>query len=429
MQPTDDPAAGETRHVKVAIVHEWLESYAGSERVLEQLIACYPQADIFSVVDFMSSGERGFLRGRPVTTSFIQRLPLARRRFRAYLGLMPLAVEQFDLTGYELILSSSHAVAKGVITGPDQLHISYVHSPMRYAWDLQHQYLRQARLTRGIKSLYARWLLSRLRQWDIRTATGVDLFVANSTYIARRIRKAYRREADIVHPPVDVDGFTFRAAKEDYYFVVSRQVPYKRIDLIARAFAAMPGRRLVIVGEGPEHARVVAAANGAANITLRGAVGHDALIGLMQSARALVVAAEEDFGITMVEAQACGTPVIAFARGGAQDIVVTRPHGTTGVLFDEQDAASIMAAVERFERLEPAIAPQDCRANAMRFTVDAFRARMSALVEAALAAQRRDTCEPQTRRREWPGETRRPAARGLDTPWPAVERLEPETIG
>lgn len=374
--------------LKVAIVHEWLESYAGSERVLEQLIACFPQADIFTVVDFMPPDQRAFLGGRRVTTSFIQRLPFARRQFRAFLGLMTLAVEQFDMTGYELIISSSHAVAKGVISGPDQLHISYVHSPMRYAWDLQHQYLRQANMATGLKGAYARWLLSRLRQWDVRTSTSVDLFVANSAYIARRIRKAYRRQADVIHPPVDVRGFEYCPEKSDYYFVVSRQVPYKRIDLIAQAFAQMPDRKLIIVGDGPEHAKVVAAAAGAANIELRGAIGHAELVGLMQSAKALVVAAEEDFGITMVEAQACGTPVIAFSRGGAQDILVKSGAGVTGVLFDEQTDVSIIGAVLRMEHLEAGIQPEDCRANAMRFTVEAFRRRICDLVASALAEQR-----------------------------------------
>jgi glycosyltransferase involved in cell wall biosynthesis len=379
--PTTSPGCG----LRVAIVHEWLENYAGSERVVEQLLQCFPQADLFAIVDVMPPAERAFLNGRQVTTSFIQRLPFARRHFRAYLGLMPFAVEQFDLAGYDLILSSSHAVAKGVLTGPDQVHISYVHSPMRYAWDLQHQYLRQAGLTWGVKSLYARWLLSRLRQWDVRTATSVDVFVANSRYIARRIRKAYRREALVIHPPVDVDEFALGTVTDDYYFVVSRQVPYKRVDLIAAAFAAMPDRKLIIVGEGPEHANVVAATRGAPNISLRGAVPNGELVGLIQSARALVVAAEEDFGITMVEAQACGTPVISFGRGGACDIVATEESGPpTGVLFAAQTPASIIDAVERFEAMRPAITRAACRANAMRFTASVFRARMLDLVETSM---------------------------------------------
>jgi glycosyltransferase involved in cell wall biosynthesis len=363
--------------LKVAVVHEWLDTYAGSERVVEQILHCFPQADIFAIVDFMPDEQRGFLNGRKVTTTFIQNLPLARRRFRSYLGLMPFAVEQFDLSPYELIISSSHAVAKGIITGPDQIHISYVHSPMRYAWDLQHQYLRQANLQSGLKSIYARWLLSRLRQWDVRTAPGVDVFVANSNYIARRIRKAYFRDSTVIHPPVDIDAFTCSDCKSDHYFVVSRLVPYKRVDLIAEAFARMPQRRLIIVGDGSELKRVAQIARNAPNISLRRPVGHAELARLMQSARALVVAAEEDFGITMVEAQACGTPVIAFGRGGALDIVATGGRtASTGVLFDQQSAEAIVDAVTRFEQSATPISAAACRANAMRFGIEAFRSRL-----------------------------------------------------
>lgn len=381
-------AAPELLKMRIAIVHEWLDSYAGSERVVEQLLMCFPQAELFAIVDFMPESERQFLGGRTVRTSFIQRLPFARRAFRNYLGLMPLAVEQFDLTGYDLVLSSSHAVAKGVITGPDQLHISYVHSPIRYGWDLQHQYLRQANLTSGLKGLYARWLLSSLRRWDVRTANGVDIFVANSRYIARRIHKVYRRSAEVIHPPVAVDQFRYESSKGGTYLTVSRQVPYKRIDLIAAAFATMPDRQLVIVGDGPENARVKAAAKGAANISFRPAIPHDELVGLMQGARAFLMAAEEDFGITMVEAQACGTPVISFRRGGAADIVcdVGSAH-PTGVLFASQTVESIVDAVNRFESLSPPIAPEDCRANAMRFTAAAFQTRFRDLVANAVLAR------------------------------------------
>ncbi|MDE2197964.1 MAG: glycosyltransferase [Rhodospirillales bacterium] len=365
--------------MKIAIVHEWLQSYAGAERVLEQIIVCYPQADLFAVVDFLPPGQRGFLGGRQVTTSFIQRLPFAARHFRAYLGLMPLAVEQFDLSGYDLVISSSHAVAKGVLTGPDTLHVSYVHSPMRYAWDLQHQYLRQSGLERGVKAAYVRWQLSRLRQWDARTANGVDVFIANSAYVARRIRKCYRRSAEVIAPPVDVASFQPGGETGEAYLVASRLVPYKRVDLVVAAFAEMPQRRLVVVGDGPERAAVERAARGAANIVFRGAVGHDELVGLMQTARGFVFAAEEDFGIMLVEAQACGTPVIAFGSGGARDIVADG----TGLFFESQSKAAIIDAVERFER--QTFSRAACRANAERFGPEVFRARLTGLVEESWA--------------------------------------------
>ena len=371
--------------MKVAIVHEWLDVLAGSERVVAELLACYPDADLFTLVDFLPPDARGFLAGRPVRTSFLQRLPFARRHFRLYLPLMPLAIEQFDLGGYDLILSSSHAVAKGVITGPDQVHVSYVHSPMRYAWDMQAQYLRQTGMDRGLKTLYVRWVLHRLRQWDVRTANGVDVFVANSRYVGRRIRKAYGRDATVIPPPVDVDRFTPAEGRGDAYLVASRLAPYKRVDLVVAAFARMPGRRLIVVGDGSEKARVEAAAKGAANISFLGAVQQAELVRLMQQARAFVFAAEEDFGIALVEAQACGTPVIAFGRGGALDIIDAGAADPTGRLFAEQTPDAIMAAVEAFEQDASAIAPAACRRNAERFSRAMFRARMVATVDEAMA--------------------------------------------
>jgi glycosyltransferase involved in cell wall biosynthesis len=368
--------------MRVAIVHEWLETYAGSERVLEQLLAIWPEADLFVVCDFLAEKDRHFLRGKVPTTSFIQRLPRARQWFRYYLGLMPIAVEQFDLSSYDLVLSSSHAVAKGVLTGPATLHVSYVHSPMRYAWDLQHQYLRQARMETGLKGLLTRWLLARMRAWDHASAARPDLIAANSAWIAARIRKTWRRESTVIHPPVDIEGFPFEPVKQDYYFVASRMVPYKRIDLVAEAFRQMPDKRLVIAGDGPEMARVREAAGDSRNIEILGRVPQPDLIRLLQGARAFVFAAEEDFGIAMVEAQACGTPLIVHGRGGASDIVVP---DTTGVLFPEQTAQSIRDAVARFETL--AIAPEACRANAERFSRAVFRDRIQALVAQGLAAR------------------------------------------
>jgi len=217
--------------LKVAIVHEWFVAYAGSERVVEQMLNIFPQADLFALVDFLPDAERGFLGGRQVHTSFIQRLPKARTAFRNYLPLMPLAVEQFDLSAYDLVISSNHAVAKGAITGPGQVHISYVHTPIRYAWDLQHQYLRESGLNSGFKSWIARACLHYLRMWDAHTARGVDTFLANSKYTARRIRKVYGRDAAVVYPPVDIARFALRADKEDYYLAASRMVPYKRMPI------------------------------------------------------------------------------------------------------------------------------------------------------------------------------------------------------
>jgi glycosyltransferase involved in cell wall biosynthesis len=372
-------------NVRIAIVHEWLDTYAGSERVLEQLLFCFPDADLFAVVDFMRDAERGFLQGRTIRTSFIQHLPFARRCFRHYLGLMPIAIQQLDLSGYDLVISSNHAVAKGVLTGPDQVHISYVHSPMRYVWDMQHQYLCQAGIGRGLKGIYARWLFGRLRQWDVSSAHGVDHFLANSHYIARRIMKTYRRDSTVIHPPVDIARFQMHTRKDDFYLLACRFVPYKRAEVVVESFANQRTHRLVVVGDGPERERVRAAARGASNIEFVGTVPQHELISLMQRARAFVFAAEEDFGITLVEAQACGTPVIAYSRGGAAEIVVQEDADSpTGILFNHQEADAVTTAVERFEKLETKLTSDACRINATRFSQTRFRSEIGGFVDRVL---------------------------------------------
>jgi len=373
--------------MKTAIVHDWLVTYAGAERVLEQMLAVYPEADLYSLIDFVPEAERGFLGGRKVRTSFLQRLPGMRRRYRNSLPLMPLAIEQFDLSGYDLVLSSSYAVAKGVLTGPDQLHLCMCYSPMRYAWDLQHQYLRETGLDRGLKGALARWMLHRMRIWDQRTASSVDGFIAISRFIARRIWKVYRRESSVIYPPVDIEGFTPQGARENFYVTASRMVPYKRIDLIVDAFAAMPERELVVIGDGPEGKRI--RAKSAPNVRFLGQQAFAELRDHLCRARAFVFAAEEDFGIAPLEAQACGTPVIAFGKGGVRETVLglDDPH-PTGVFFEQQTVASLVAALERFDREGHRITPDHCRANAGRFSAERFRAELRAYVDGAVARWR-----------------------------------------
>ncbi|KVE11317.1 glycosyltransferase family 4 protein (plasmid) [Burkholderia vietnamiensis] len=393
--PARASARDASRPLRVAIVHDWLVTYAGAERVLEQIIACFPDADLFSLVDFLD--DRAFVRGKPVTTSFIQKLPFARTKYRSYLPLMPLAIEQLDVSDYDLVISSSHAVAKGVLTGPDQLHISYVHSPIRYAWDLQHQYLEQSNLTHGPKSLLARMILHYIRNWDTRTANAVDGFIANSAFIARRIRKVYHRDAAVIFPPVDVDGFSLNDVKDDFYLTASRMVPYKKIDLIVEAFSRTPERKLVVIGDGPEMQKIRAKAG--PNVEIMGYQPFAVLHDRMRRAKAFVFAAEEDFGISVVEAQACGTPVIAYGKGGALETVLepTSHAHPTGLFFDEQTPHAIVAAVDEFERAPQRFAPRACRANAERFSADTFRQRFLDYVEAALpgsTAQRSTAVAP-----------------------------------
>jgi glycosyltransferase involved in cell wall biosynthesis len=363
-------------HVRIAVVHEWLATYAGSERVLAEILSLYPHADLFAVVDFLPANQRAFLAGRKVNVSFIQHLPLARKRFRWYLPLMPFAIEQIDLSAYDLIISSSHAVSKGVLTGGHQLHISYVHTPLRYAWDMQAQYLDGS--ARTAKSAMARVLMHYLRIWDLRTSAGVDCFVANSQFIARRIMKTYRRHATVLYPPVDIDKFPLTTNKEDFYATVARLVPYKRIDLLLEAFARMPQRELVIIGGGPELSKLRHQAP--PNVHLQGHLSDAEVRDHLARAKAFVYAGEEDFGISMVEAQACGTPVLAFARGGAAEIVV---HGQTGLLFDRQTPDAIVGVISEFER-EGRFDPARIRRNAMRFEISRFREGFASIVNDAI---------------------------------------------
>ena len=358
--------------MRIAIIHDWLVTYAGAERVLEQMLRCYPNADIYSMVDFLPADKRSFIQNKPVSTSFLQRLPFAKSKYRSYLPLMPLAVEQFDLSAYDLVISSSHAVAKGVLTGPDQLHLCMCYSPIRYAWDLQHQYLKESGLVSGMKGWLAKWLLHKIRIWDTRTANGVDGFMAISDFISRRIWKVYRRESSVIYPPVDIHAFELREKKEDFYLTVSRMVPYKKIDLIVEAFSTMPNKRLIVIGDGPDFDKIKEKAG--ANVELLGYQSFEVLRDHMQRAQAFVFAAEEDFGIAPLEAQACGTPVIAFGKGGALETIrgltVEQP---TGVFFGEQTISSIQSAVEVFENSVGKITASACRQNASRFSPDRFR--------------------------------------------------------
>lgn len=368
--------------MKVAIVHEWFSSYAGSEKVVEQILRCYPEADLFAVCDFLKPKDRDFLNNKKINTTFIQHLPFAAKKFQSYLPLMPLAIEQLDMSAYDVVISSSHAVSKGVITGPDQIHISYVHSPIRYAWDFQHQYLREAGLNKGIKGWLAKYLLHKIRIWDYRTAAGVNHFIGNSQFIVRRINKVYGRQANVIYPPVNTDKFEFSENKEDFYLAACRMVPYKRVDLIVSAFAKMPDKKLVVIGDGSEMEKIKQLATD--NITLLGYQDDAALVDYMKRAKAYVFAAEEDFGISPVEAQASGTPVITYGKGGCLETVI--PLGSekpTGLFFFEQTADAICDAVNDFEKHHSDINSHDCREHALTFSEQRFRNEMSSFVENA----------------------------------------------
>jgi len=362
--------------LKKALVHDWFSVYAGAEKCIESITNIWDDLDIYSLIDFLSEEDRQvILKGKYAKTSFIQRLPFAKTKYRGYLAFFPLAIEQFDLREYDLIISSSHAVAKGVLTHADQLHISYVHTPVRYAWDLYHQYLRESGLERGLKGKIARLILHYIRLWDQTTVNRVDRWVANSHYIARRIERVYGVKADVIYPPVDVEKFTLREAKEDFYLTASRMVPYKKIDLIVETFARI-GKKLVVIGTGPDEKKIKALAT--KNIELLGYQPDEVLVDLMQRARAFVFAAEEDFGIVPVEAQACGTPVICLGRGGTQETVI---DGKTGVHFDHQTLQDLAEAIERFETLEKSFDPVAIRQHALKFSRKRFEKEFCEYVE------------------------------------------------
>ncbi|MCC7196347.1 MAG: glycosyltransferase [Gemmatimonadaceae bacterium] len=385
--------------MKVAVVVDWLTDSGGAESVFSEALKALPGATLHALVDGMSAAEHERLGIPRARTTWMQRIPGIGRSYRSWLPLMPGALRSLDLSGADVVLAISHAVAKAAPVAPRQRLLCLCLSPMRYAWDLRGQYLTEAGLDRGVRGLVARALLDRMRGWDHRTAARVDSFASISRNIEDRVRRSYGRDSVVIYPPVDTEYFTPGDAgaatpgSEGYYVTASRFVPYKRVDLIVRAFAGDPARRLVVIGDGPDRAKVRAAAGGAANVTFLGHADRAVLRTHLRAARAFVFAAEEDFGIAPVEAQACGTPVIAFGRGGALETVVPLAravdsvhesgHRPTGIFFAGQDAVSIREAVERFESSEDSLSHEACRANAERFAASRFRRELAEWVATA----------------------------------------------
>ena len=378
------------RALKVALVCDTMSAYGGAERVIEQILRLYPEADVFSVLNVVPEGQQHFLGGRPITSTFLQKLPRIGKYYRKLLHLWPLAVEQLDVMAYDLVISTHHSVAYGVLTRPGQVHVSYVFSPARYAWDLQHEYLREAGLTRGLLSLVARHTLHKTRLWDLAAAQRPDAMAACSRFVSERIWRVHRRKVEVIYPPVPPVAQMEGAGRGDYYVSVGRLVPYKRTELLARAFAQMPDRKLRIIGTGPDMKKVQAAAG--PNVEVLGFCSNEEVRAQLAGARAYIFAGVEDFGITAVETQALGTPVIAFADGGLRETVRTGPRGVaTGLFFHEQSVPAIVDAVDEFERTIDDYTPEACIANAQWFSEEAFRTGINNLVQRALAAERRST--------------------------------------
>lgn len=366
----------------IALVHDWLPVVGGGERVVQQMVKAFPNATIYTLFDFLSDRERVEIAGdRPVHTSRLNDWPSVEKYYRYLILQSTRAIEEFDVTHHELVLSSSAALAKGVITSPDQLHFSYIHSPVRYAWDLTHEYINSIDgLGAWIKRKVAREMMHRLRIWDMRTIAQVDHMIANSKFIKQRIWKTYRREADVIYPPVDTDAFTLSdKTRGDFFFTASRMVPYKNIHLIVQAFAERPDLKLVVCGDGPEMARIKALAK--PNIEFLGHAPFDVMRDHMQRARAFVFAAKEDFGIVPVEAQACGTPVIALGQGGTAETVRGLEQSLpTGVHFHSQTTDALLEAIVQFIDVEDDFDAKAISAHAKDFGSERFRRELTTYI-------------------------------------------------
>ena len=368
--------------VKYALVHEWLTPKAtgGSELVVKEILK-HINADLYALIDFESRNPESYFYQRQIGKTFLQYLPLARNGVQKYLPLLPIAVEQFDLRKYDVILSSSHAVAKGVLTTPYQLHICYCHTPMRYAWDLTFDYLNGSKVGKGIPGIFTRYILHRLREWDVISANRVDYFIANSQHTARRIWRCYRRQAEVIYPPVNVEKFLFKSQKQDFYLTVCRLVSYKKISLIVRAFNQL-GRRLIVIGSGGELSQLRYLAK--SNVKIMGWQPEEVVVQYMSEAKGFIYAACEDFGMALVEAQACGTPVIAYGVGGATETVLDMrkyPDSATGLLFAEQTEKALMEAVEFFESSQGYFQPEIIRKQADKFSQTVFQKHYLSFVE------------------------------------------------
>ncbi|MFC2163452.1 glycosyltransferase [Acidobacteriota bacterium] len=348
---------------KVALVHDWLTGQRGGEKVLEVFAEIFPDAPVYTLFHFPGSQIEA-LENKDIQTSFVQRLPFLRRRYRRYLPLFPLAIELFDFQEYDLVISSSHCAAKGAIPRPDALHICYIHSPMRYAWNQYFSYFSSDRLG-FLSRLIIPGKIHKLRIWDESSSHRVDHFVANSKTVAQRVQKYYRRDADIIHPPVDTDFYVPGERGSDYFLIVSALVPYKKIDVAINAFN-QKGLPLKIVGVGPDYRKLKKMAK--ANIEFLGSIPGEDLRKIYQEARALIMPGEEDFGINSLEAQSCGVPVIALGRGGATETVIP---GETGFLFDELSVSELLAVLDKFKDFS--FNKTTIRTNALSYSRDSFK--------------------------------------------------------
>lgn len=373
--------------MRKALIQDNFIQNGGAEKCVSSILDIWDDMDVFGLTDFMNDDDRQeILKGKKAQTSFIQNLPMAKKYFRHYLPFYPLAIEQLDLSEYDLIISSSYSVAKGVLSHAEQTHITYMHAPVRYAWDLYFHYLKEKKLNKGIKSIPVKWVLHYLRSWDVMSANRPDYYIANSQNIAKRIKKIYNKEATVIYPPVDTSAFYIGTKKEDYYITFSRMVPYKKIDIIVEAFSQMPDKKLIVCGKGPDMLRIKALAT--SNIEFLGYTPQKKLIETIQKAKAFVFAAYEDFGIAPVEAQACGVPVIAYGKGGVLETVKGKDYkrgeifeNDTGIFYSNQTPNDVKGAVLFFEKNQDKFDAQNIRNNALNFDTKIFKSEMSEFVQ------------------------------------------------
>ena len=362
-------------NLRIALIHHWLVAQRGGEKVLEALCRSFPHADIFTLVWDPAAASETF-RDRRIHTSWIQKLPRSTRHYMFYAPLFPLAVEEFDLSSYQLVISSDAAVCKGVLTRPETCHVCYCHSPLRYAWSGYQTY--RDSLNGSLSRLIFSVGMHYLRQWDLAAASRVDYFVANSRNVASRIQKFYRRPAKVIYPPVDVSEYAISGDIQDYYLLAGQLVAYKRFDLAIEAFNQFP-RPLWIAGDGPEYKRLKRMARG--TIRFLGKISAQEWVKVLSQCRALLYPGEEDFGLVVVEAHACGRPVIALGRGGAKETVIPELNG---LLYSDPDARSLVKAILDFEEKEKQFDPARIRETALRFGEERFQAEIKAYLEEKL---------------------------------------------
>lgn len=360
--------------MKIALVHDWFNDIGGAEKVVREILVCYPDSDVFSLIDFYDEQKRDtYLLGKKGKTSFIQYIPFAKKFYRFLFPLFPLAIESLDLSEYDIIISSSSSVAKGIQKTKSQLHICYCHSPVRYAWDLRQDYL--SVMKNPVSKFIFNYFLNRLQKWDLESNSRVDFFIANSFNVKSRIQNNYNRQSLVIYPPVDISSFTITTKKEDYYFTVSRLVAYKKIEQIVKAFAKSPHLNLIVAGDGPNKKRLSNLAT--PNVQILGYISTDDLREKIKNAKAFIANANEDFGITVVEAQSCGTPIIVPNIGGYKETV----NEEVGQFFENQAVSDIEKAIDKFETEKKVFRKECFENNIARFDKSRFQFEFKEFIE------------------------------------------------